>query len=154
MLTVYCLNQSCAQPNYYSLQKPVLCGFCGSRLDGLAVATKKIPKKVVVEDVEDEEVIEDHSPKSLKQRNIERFKNRRAAARETEEEEVQIPDIDKLEYEIVGSRQKLTLENLGSQAKAGFAPRPVESISQEESIRLFREEAKGKSSPIELGDEE
>jgi hypothetical protein len=147
MLCIYCTNPQCAQPTYYSLNKPNLCGFCG-RSFSLAIGAQPPAAAPPQPPARQQVKKKDTSQKA----NIERIKARRLALEDDEDdteiadEGVQsVPQLSELEYDVVGARPKMTFENLAKQAKTGFAARPVEKISQEEAIRRFQEEAKGKT---------
>ena len=165
MLCIYCPNPNCAEPNHYSMNKPIFCGFCGTKLDSLAVGKVKNHSQ----DDEEEEVIK--KPKkqrtTLHEENIARFRNKKLGkniSRHTEEEVEDVdsndddyfepPDLENLKYDIIGQRQKITLGQLAQEKKTGFAPRQVEKLSQTEVIKQFQEEAKSKSKPIDIGDVE
>lgn len=156
MMTLYC--PKCAEKNFYTLVRPVFCMFCGTKLDGTSVA--KVKNKEIREQIKDLEILDDEpvvqERKSIQQQNAERLKQKRLAKQKRleEDEDVEIPDISNLEFEIIGEKQTLTFGKLTEQGKTGFAPRPVENLSKEEHLKQFYEEARGKSSPIEIGGEE
>jgi len=149
MLSIYC--PKCAQPNYYSLQKPQFCGHCGSSLSISTVAKVKAS----VEVIEAEPVIPSKK-RNLQEENVRKLKRRRALEEDVEEGEGSetIPDIDKLEYEIVGTLPKLTLGELAKQRKTGFTHRAVEKISQADAMKQFQKEAQGRAERIEIQDDE
>ncbi len=141
-MKLYC--PVCAEPNEYSLVKPNFCGHCKASLT-VGIASTPKPQVSKPQPLT--------KKNTLQSQNVARLKSRKVEVEEDEEDDIQLPDIDHLDFEIIGGeRQKLTLGQLFEQKKTGFTQRPVEKISTQEAIRQFQEEAKGKSKPIEIED--
>ena len=134
MLSKYC--PKCSKANFYQLESPNICGFCGANLNDLGISITKT-------------TISSYTNKSKIS------VNRYISAEGEIEENTEIPNIEKLEIEPIQPENRgIKLGIVAKQGKTGFRREKGQKMSIKQAEEIFRKEAIGKAKPIEIGGEE
>lgn len=123
-LTIYCNNNNCSEPILYSLTKPIMCPFCGSKLEqNISVSSKNttIPKTRVIETV-------------------------------VEEDNNYTPENFNVKVRVIGDDGE-KFESIARQQKTGYKEAKSKRVNKKAAFEEFRKEAGfGNLQPIEIND--
>ncbi len=134
MLSKYC--PKCSKANYYQLDSPNLCGFCGSNLNDLGISIANFTKPT-------------QKPKT----SINKYISKEEEL--DEETENELPNIDKLEIEPMEPINRgIKLGVVAKQGKSGFKREKAKKMSFKQVEEIFKREAAGGAKPIDIGNNE